>query len=62
MCIFYIFFRVSSQLVNAETTLAKLVEFEFEKERLLRLKEDAANAAISATTNFNRLCFRKKVS
>jgi len=52
---------VSSQLVNAETTLAKLVEFESEKERLIKLKAVAASAAISATTNFNSLCFRKKV-
>ena len=52
---------MSSQLVNAETTWAKLVEFEFERQRLLKLKEDAANSATNATTNFRRLSFRKKV-
>ena len=46
--------------MNAEATLAMLTEFEFEKERLLKMKEEASSGASNAT-NFRRLCFRKKV-
>jgi hypothetical protein len=46
---FSYFFSVSSQLVNAESTFSKLIEFEIEKERLVKLQEEAA--ANNANTN-----------
>ena len=67
VCLFY---RISSQLVNSESTYSKLLEFEAERERLIKLKEEAALSAAAAhsadannasNTSTKRQYFRKKV-
>ncbi len=56
--------------MNAESTFSKLLEFEYEMERLGKLQEEAALAAAAAVasadsnanTNTKRQYFRKKVN
>ena len=52
--LFLFLFRISNQLSSVQATFSKLLQFEAEKERLSRLKEEGAlMSALSSSSNLS---------